>query len=152
MDQDLATQNQRISDNIREYGWHCLHVFPTQEAHGKFSYSIGFAESFRAPEILVFGLEQEKAHALLNECAHLLRGGHTICPNVEDPDVLAGGYKVVFKPVRPDCFGEYLGTALRYYQDKPFSALVMFLPDRHHRFPWQPGYDDIAANEFMTIA
>lgn len=151
MDQVIGTQHQRISDNIREYGWHCLHIFPTQKAHDKFTYSIGFAGSFGAPEVLVFGLGQEKAHALLNECAQLLRSGHTIRPDVEDPDVLAGGYKVVFRPVRLDCFGEYLGTALRYYQDKPFSAVVMFLPDRHHRFPWQPGFGDIAADESFAI-
>lgn len=34
---------------------------------------------------------------------------------------------------------------MRYYEDKPFSAVVMFLPDLHHRFPWQQGYDYIRA-------
>ena len=151
MGEDLAAQNQRISDNIREYGWHCLHVFPTKENQDKFSYSIGFGESYGAPEVLIFGLEREKAHALLNECAHLLKGGHTILLGAEDDDVLAGDYKVIFKSVRPDCFGEYLGTAVRYYQRKPFNAVVMFLPDRQHRFPWQPGYEDIPADEALAI-
>ena len=151
MGADLAIQNQRIADNIRLYGWHCLHVSPTKEDQDKFSYSIGFGESYGAPEVLVFGLEREKAHALLDECAHLLKGGHVIHPGVEDDDVLAGGYKVVFRPVRPDCFGEYLGTAVRYYQGKPFGTGVMFLPDRQHRFPWQAGYDDIPAGEALAI-
>ena len=151
MGEDLATQNQRISDNIREYGWHCLHVSPTKQGQDKFSYSIGFGESYGAPEVLIFGLERERAHALLNECAELLKCGHTILPDVEDANVLTGDYKVVFKPVRSDSFGEYLGTALRYYQGKPFSAVVMFLPDRQHRFPWQPGYDDIPAEESLAI-
>ena len=151
MGEDLAAQNQRISDNIQDYGWHCLHVFPTKEGQDKFSYSIGFGESYAAPEVLIFGLEPEKAHALLNECAQLLKGGHTIRPGVEDANVLAGNYKVVFKTVRSDSFGEYLGTALRYYQGKPLSAVVMFLPDRQHRFPWQPGYDDIPAGEALAI-
>lgn len=78
MGEDLAAQNQRISENIREYGWHCLHVFPTKESQDKFSYSIGFEESYGSPEI-------------------------------------------------------------------------MFLPDRQHRFPWQPGYDDIPAGEPLAI-
>src|SRR5690606_16769752 len=151
MGEDLATQNQRISDNIRECGWHCLHVFPTKEGQDKFSYSIGFRESYGAPEVLIFGLEREKAHALLNECAQLLKGGHTIVPGVEDGNVLAGDYKVVFKAVRSDSFGEYLGTALRYYQGKPFSAMIMFLPDRQNRFSWQAGYDDIPAEESLAI-
>lgn len=151
MRQDIATQNQKIASHIHEYGWHCLHVFPTEMGGDKFSYTIGFEESYGAPEVLVFGLEREKAHALLNECAKLLKSGHTIRPCEEDGNVLAGDYKVVFMPVRLDKFGEYLGTALRYYEDKPFSAVVMFLPDLHHRFPWQQGYDYIPAGEPLSI-
>lgn len=151
MSLDVAAQNRGIADNIRNYGWHCLHVFPTEEDQDKFSYSIGFAESYGAPEILIFGLERDKAHALLNECANLLKAGHVIQTDVEDSNVLAGGYNVVFKPVRSDCFGEYLGTAGRYYQDRPFKAVVMFIPDRDHRFPWQAGYDDIPADESLAI-
>ena len=151
MGRDLAAESQRISDNIREYGWHCLHIFPTEPGQDCFSYSIGFAESFGAPEVLVFGLPREKAHALLNECANLLKSGHPIEPDVENSEVLAGGYHVVFRRVREECFGEYLGTALRYYRERPFSALVMFLPDREHRFPWQSGYADIPAEESLAI-
>jgi hypothetical protein len=151
MDESVSAENQRIAENIREYGWHCLHIFPKEEHQDNFSYTIGFAESYGAPEVLLFGLAREKAHALLNECAVLLKGGHTIVPEVEDPEVLAAGYKVVFKRVRAEYFGEYLGTALRYYQERPFGAVVMFLPDRHHRFPWHPDYDDIPAGESLAI-
>ena len=151
MGEDPAAQNQRISENIREYGWHCLHVFPTKENQDKFSYSIGFEESYGAPEVLIFGFEREKAHAVLNECAQLLKGGHTIHPDVEDAEVLAGDYTVVFKSVRPHCYGEYPGTASRYYQGKPFDAVVMVLPDWQHRFPWRSRYDGIPADEPLAI-
>ena len=151
MSEQLAAQNQRISDNIQKYGWHCLHVFPTEEDQDKFSYSIGFGESYNAPEILILGQEREKAHALLNVCAQLLKDGHLIVPDVDDSGVLNGGYNVVFRPVRPECVGGYLGTAVRYYQDRPFTAMVMFLPDRLHRFPWQTGYDYIPADEALGI-
>lgn len=151
MQDDAVTQNQKIERNIQAYGWHCLHVFPTEEGEDAFSYSIGFAETCNAPEVLVFGLAREKAHALLNACAQLLKSGHVIQADVEDANVLAGDYKVVFKSVRPECFDEYLGTASRYYDDKPFHAVVMFLPDKQHRFPWQPGYDGMPAREPLSI-
>ncbi|RNF83204.1 DUF4262 domain-containing protein [Montanilutibacter psychrotolerans] len=151
MSKDLPAQNQTISDNIRAFGWHCLHVFPTQDNQDKFTYSIGFGESYGAPEVLIFGVEREKAHALLHECAYLLKNGHTIQPEVEDENILTGGYSVIFKCVRPEHFDEYLGTAVRYYQDKPFAAVVMFFPDRQHRFPWDEGYDYIPAGEPLAI-
>lgn len=151
MSESLTTQNQRIADNIQEHGWHCLHIFPVEEGHDRFSYSIGFSESYGAPEVLVFSMDPDKAHALLNECAIELRKGYVIRSGVECPNILAGDYKVVFKSVRPECFGEYLGTALRYYQEKPFDAVVMFLPDSRHRFPWEAEYDNVSADEPLSI-
>lgn len=72
-------------------------------------------------------------------------------PDAEDAELLANGYKLVFRPLRADCFDEYLGTALRYYGNTPFGAVVLFLPDRNHRFPWQPGYDGPPTHEALRI-
>jgi hypothetical protein len=151
MDEPLAARNRKIADDIRQYGWHCLHVAGCEVDEQPFSYSIGFSQSHSAPEVLIFGLPPEKAHALLNACDSVLGKGHAIRPGVEDPSLLSGGYKVVFRTVRPECFDEYLGTAQRYYQDRPFDAVVMFLPDREHRYPWQAGYDYIPSDEALAI-
>lgn len=151
MDPKLAAQNLTIAGHIRDYGWHCLHVWPDEDGQQAFAYTIGFAESFGAPEVLVFGLPRDKAHAVLGVCADLLRAGHVIQTDVEVPDVLTGDYRVVFRPLRDECRGEYLGTAERYYGDQPFGAVVMFFPDREHRFPWQDGYAGPPEDEALAI-
>ncbi len=149
----IAEQNQKIAEHIEEYGWHCLHILPTQEKndHEQFSYSIGFSETYNAPEILVFGLSREKSHALLNECAQLLHDGHIFRADIPDGSVLSGSYKVVFKPVKKECFDQYLGTAVRYFGTKPFDAMVMFLPDKNNRFPWESSYCDVPTDESLSI-
>lgn len=129
--------NKTIATNIKAHGWHCLHVFSNDEQEENFTYSIGFAQSFDAPEILIFGIPLEKSRALLNACAESLKRGHQFSPNVADGTILQGGYKVVFKPLLKEHFDEYVGAALRYYYPTPFHAMVMFLPDRHHAFPWE---------------
>ena len=144
-------ENNKIAANIQEYGWHCLHVFPTTDEHEQFSYTIGFTESFGAPEIMLFGLNREKSHALLNECAQLLRGGHKFCADVKDGSVLSGSYNIVLKPVKVQYFNEYLGTAVRYFETKPFEAMVMFLPDKNNLFPWEHAYIGQAADEPLKI-
>lgn len=151
MDEALAAQNKQVAENILRCGWHCLHIAPCKDGEAPFTYSIGFTETFGAPEVLVFGLPAEKAHSLLNACASALKGGHAITPDVENPKILSGGYKVIFRRVRPECFGEYLGVAGRYYQGGPFGAVVMFLPDSEHRFPWQAGYSYIRVDEALAI-
>ena len=146
-----AKSKLKTADHIREFGWECLHVFPSAEGEAAFSYSIGFEESFNAPEVLVFGIERTKAHALLSECAGLLRKGETIATEIPDARILSGGYKVVFKQVKPEAFDEYLGVACRYYGERSFRAVVMFLPDAGHRYPWDPGYAYINADEALSI-
>ncbi len=151
MNEKHLAQNQRIADNIRAHGWHCLHIRPVEDHQDRFTYSIGFGESYNAPEVMIFGLPPEKAQAALNECAWLLRKGHAIRTDVEDGNILSGGYNVIFKSIRPEHFNEYLGTAVRYYQGKPFDAVVMFLPDKQHRFPWDEGYDYMPMDEALAM-
>ena len=150
---NISEQNIQISENIQKYGWHCLHILPTQESikHEKFSYTIGFTETFGAPEVLVFGLSSEKGHALLNECAQLLRSGHILRSDFPDDSVLAGGYKVMFKTVQSKYFDEYLGSAVRYYASKPFQAMVMFLPDKNNVLPGEGSYVGASADEPLSI-
>lgn len=151
MDPELAAQNQTIAGHIRDYGWHCLHVWPNADVQDAFAYSIGFAESFGAPEVLVFGLPRDKAHAVLGVCADLLRAGHVIQTGVVVSEVLSGDYCVVFRSLRDEWRGEYLGTAERYYGERSFGAVVMFFPDREHRFPWQDGYAGPPEDEALAI-
>lgn len=148
---NVNAQNHQIAANIREHGWHCLYVFSNQEDEEPFSYSVGFEDSFGAPEIVVFGLDKEMAHSLLDECAHLLREGHRFAADVPNDSVLADDYQVVFKPLRAEYVGAYLGTAQRYYGLRPFRALVMFLHDMNHRFPWDEGYNGAAAEEALKL-
>lgn len=148
---DLTEQNRKIAANIEQYGWHCLHIGSSKEDEQPFSYSVGFVESFGAPEVLVFGLSQEKAHSLLSMCAELLQEGHELRPNEENSSILAGEYKVMFRPVKQQFFGKYLGTAIRYYGHSDFEAMVMFLPDKKHHFPWQAEYSGANATEPLGL-
>lgn len=99
----------------------------------------------------MFNLTREKAHALLTECANVLRDGGSFEANEPDDRIVAGGYKVIFRPLQPDLYGQYVGTATRFYDGEPFPAWVMFLPDVNGLYPWEPGYDYIPADEAMSV-
>lgn len=147
----MPTPQQTITQHIQQFGWHCLHVHPVKTEQLGFSYSIGFIETFKSPEIMLFGATPDKAHALLSECAYLLKSGHQFLPDVEDSEVLAGGYKVIFKNINQKYICEYLGTATRHYQKNDIQAMIMFLPDASHLFPWHKGYDYIDQSEGLRL-
>ena len=141
----------KMKSDVQTFGWHCLSVHPREgEAGESFTYTIGLAESFGHPEIMLFGLGKKTAHGILSDCVDKIRSGTRFLPNVEYADVIGGGYKVLFREVRLECLSEYFGLAVRYYEGKSFHGLVMFWPDKDHRFPWQEP-DSNAQREALDI-
>jgi hypothetical protein len=118
---------------------------------GPFTYTIGLTETYGVPEIMVFGLPHDRGHPVLSTCAALIKEGHRFETDTPYDNVLAGGYNVIFKSVKLQHFEEYLGTAMRYYGDRPFEAIVMFYPDKNHRFPWKITYAGAPATEALSI-
>ena len=130
-----------VAQNIERTGWHCTAVMADQPGDIPFAYTVGLTKTFGVPEIIVFGLNHETAHGLLARCAFLLSEGEPILADVSDARILGGGYCTIFKPVKREALDDYFGTAFRYYGDTPFDALVMVLPDKHKKYPWDAGYD-----------
>lgn len=127
----------QVAHDIREYGWHCLHVLPRFGEEGVgFTYTIGLVESYDHPELMIFGLGRERSHRVLCECANMIRAGTHFPTDIRISDVLARDFDVMFRPVRRECFEEYLGTALRHYGEREFEAYVLFWPDNENQFVW----------------
>ncbi|MBN8884974.1 MAG: DUF4262 domain-containing protein [Rudaea sp.] len=151
MENPSSSADDKVASDIRKFGWHSLHVFSNEADELPFSYSIGFTQTYAAPEVLIFNVERTKAHKLLWACAHVLKDGGMLTPDAKDDRILNNDYQVIFKTLRVSAYGEYLGTARRYYGSKPFPAVVMFLPDREDRYPWEAGYDYIDVAEALSI-
>jgi hypothetical protein len=129
---------RKVADDVKKYGWHCLHVSPRLgEVGASFTYTIGLVASCAHPEVMIFGLERQKSHAILSECVDMIKSGTRFPVDQPVPDVLARNFHVVFKPIRKDCFAEYLGTAIRYYGHRNFEAYVLFWPDKDSHFVWE---------------
>lgn len=128
----------KLRSDVETFGWHCLSVQPVAgEEEVQFTYTIGLTETLAHPEIIIFGLGSKLSHQILSDCVNMIRDGTTFQPNVEYENVVGGTYKVVFKAMTAEFLSEYFGAAFRYYDGEPFIGLVMFWPDKEHRFPWQ---------------
>lgn len=146
-----AEQHAHIAEHIRRFGWHCLNVHPNRSDQRLFTYSIGFFETYQSPEVLVFGPDAKKSHALLSECASLLASGAQLEFDTPDDRILVDPYKVVFRRVKDSALGYYFGTALRYYGRDQIPAAIMLLPDRENRIPGDAAYDGMDQSEALSI-
>jgi len=139
-----------IQKHIREYGWHCLHVFDPEGEKQDFSYSIGFEATYDHPEVIVFGLGRETAHEILSDIASDLKNGIKYKTNTRLKNIISGNFEVMFKEVKGDAFHTYLGTAADFY-GKPFRAYVLFWPDKGNRLPMDAGCEVTVQDEALEI-
>jgi len=129
---------EKTQSDIKQYGWQCMHIAPRVGDTGShFTYSIGLYETYKHPEIMIFGLANDTAHGVLSECVKMIKNGTRFPTEQPVMDVLAGDFEVIFKPVKSELFDEYLGIATDYYGERSFDALVLFWPDKNHKFPWE---------------
>src|SRR5262245_917710 len=95
----------------------------------RFAYSIGLYHSFKHPEIIVFGLQHEVAHWIINELAQRIKAGKR-CEVGKEYTGLLEGYNCVFRLAPQGCYRDYFGYATDFYDGDDF-------PDRSsaNQFP-----------------
>lgn len=127
--------DRRVLRDVRERGWHVLHVAPTAESVAGWSFTLGLPHSFDHPELLVFGLPAPTAQALLDRAVAKIAGGHVFRPALPAEGIL-DGYICSTQPVRRRWYRAFVGYALWFHQGDRFGLLQLFWPDAEGVFPW----------------
>jgi uncharacterized protein DUF4262 len=127
----------RISETIERSGVY-LQFVPQPTALETCWYTIGLTDRAH-PELILFGLPPDISRPLLHTLAgDIIAGRRTFTAGERAEDVL-DGHEVEFVAVtEPD---RHLPAAAQFYAGagSAVAALQIVWPDRHHRWPWQPG-------------
>lgn len=129
-------REQKLLDDIRKFGWHCVHVLG-EDPYEPFSYTVGLFQTYGHPELLIYGLSREFAHAVLTTVADAAANGTAM--NLNEPtDALLEGYSCVFVSVPPAEYPEHVGFARWYYDGDSFPVEQVVWPSQAGFFPWHP--------------
>ena len=131
--------DEKLLSDVKEYGWHVLKIFEKNQTPG-WAFSIGLFENFNHPEIIVFGLNDEVAHYVINAVGEEVRNGKTFAVDGLYSDLI-DAYACTFKPVNPVWYHDFLGYANWFYSGDNYPALQCIWPDKNHRFPWEPEFN-----------
>ncbi len=137
--------DREFVEGIEEHGWRVV-LIPEDEDGPGFAYSVGLFRNFEHPEIIIFGLDLELMHGLINNMGEDVRNGSTFETGRRVEDVLEG-YAVEFREVARRHHREYLGYAGWFYGGENFPAIQCVWPDMEGRFP-----DDPDASESLREA
>jgi hypothetical protein len=134
-----GADDQKLLDNIAEYGWHVIMVLDQDDSPG-WAYSIGLHHTFNHPEIVVFGLELDLMHSIINGIGEDIRSGKTFEIEKRYPDLI-DAYLCTFNTVNEVWYDTFLCYATWFYEGSDFPALQCFWPDFDARFPWEPHFN-----------
>jgi hypothetical protein len=132
----MSDQNdrKRIRDNIKKFGWHVTLVLERNSLPG-WGYSIGFYETFKHAEVVIFGLPKDATHSIINFIGEDIKSGKHYEADKEYPDILEGAF-CRFQTVESVWLPPLLGRATSYYDSRAFPVLQCIWPDKNQHYPW----------------
>ena len=141
-DRKLDANDRKFIKNVEKYGWTVMNI---KDEPGKtgWSYTVGLFEHYSHPEVIIFGMEVDNRHRILNWIGDNAKKGNTFTAETEHDWVL-NNYNCWSKPVQKKWYCDLLGYARWFYrtqeEDDNFPCVQAFWPDKHGHYPWQHEY------------
>ena len=134
----LSAADQKFLSNIESHGWVVTKIFRSQGEKGpEFAYSTGLLQRYQHPEVIIFGLDLDTMHRIINNIGDAVKSGVRFETGNEYKDIFAR-CGCQFRIVDPAYYKPYLGWSIWFYETCEFPALQCFWPDRDERYPWDP--------------
>lgn len=148
----LTDYEKQIVANVDEFGWHGTSVAPTTNSDDSqewWTYSTGLTKSHGWPELIIFGLNSDDAHAILwaaiRECE-----ARDVVPQagLRLKNTLSG-YDAVLVDGRaiPDSYLNSARWFARHHKLAPPEVLQLLWPDDHGLFPFDEGCEPSVVSE-----
>ena len=135
--------DDEIAEVVREHGWFAGSI---SDHEPPFLYSIGLMQTCKHPELIVFGLDADNAHALLSGVIRGIRAGQSFTePEIYTVNIGGTDHRVGCRCVHPTQHPLYLGFAMGFCTNigriGELQAVQLFWPDEAGKFPFEAGCD-----------
>ena len=137
-DDNLDGSDRKLLSDIDRVGWHVVMILEEDGTPG-WSFSVGLFETFKHPEVVVFGLPLELSGQVINGIGADIQKGKTFESGQEYPEIL-DGVLCTYRPVLRQWYRPFLGYAMWYYRGLEFPVLQCIWPDKQQHYPWQPEF------------
>lgn len=135
-DDRAAEYKSRVQREVAEFGCHIAAL--TDDDGGPMSaFTVGLLTTYGHPEVVVFGLELDTAEDLLDLVQEQIEAGERFEAG-KKYDKLLRTFACTFRPVAARHVPMF-ASATAFHGRSDFPMLQLFWPDKHGRFPWEPG-------------
>lgn len=139
---------EEIAEVVRQYGWYAASV---NDHDPPFLYTIGLMQTHNHPEMIIFGVDAESAHALFSQLVRDMGvGKHYREPGVYSIRIGDDEHRVGVRSVHATQHELYLGFAMGYCRHigrmGELEAVQIYWPDSAGKFPFDVGCDSDVAH------
>ncbi len=104
------------------------------------AYSIGLFHTFNHPDIVVFGLDHDLMHSIINSVGDDVRSGKRFEEDKQYAELIET-YECAFKSVKLVWYYPFLGYATWFYKGMGYPVLQCIWPDKESVFPWESDFN-----------
>lgn len=131
-----ASYAERVRADVAEFGCH-IAALTDDDGQPMCAFTVGLLTTHGHPEVVVFGLELDKAEDLLDIVQEQVEAGARFEPGPKYDNLLRT-YHCVMKPVAARHVPMFT-AAVEFHGRSDVPMLQLFWPDRQGRYPWEPG-------------
>ena len=135
----MDQSEQKVIDDVKKYGWHVLQIVKTEDSPAV-AFSVGLCKTFKHPEIIIFGMDLDLMHQLINNMVLKIKEGEVYAVDKEYPEILEG-YNCKFLPVDKKWYSAFMGWALWFYKGDEFTTLQCVWPDKENNWSWEKKFN-----------
>ena len=135
--------DEQISEMVRQHGWQAIDV---NDETPQFLYTVGLMETYKHPDLIIFGLTAKTAYTLIAGLINDIRNSQSYAENCVH-SIAKGEYelRLGFRRVHPTQHPLYLGFAMGYMRHigrmGELDAMQVFWPDVKGILPFETGCD-----------
>lgn len=141
----LDAPERSFVGGVREHGWFRTSVFAEGDRPG-FSFTTGFWVNAEHPELIMFSIPDEIAHAVYWDVFREAKAGRPLTIGKRTDQVFANLPAYLF-PVAKRFYADHLGWSRWFYGGDKFPCVQVIWPDRAGVFPWEKGFDPAFAGD-----
>ncbi len=132
---ELDEKEKTVLGHVEAHGWSVTNICEEDGAPG-WAFTIGLFENFDHPEVVIFGMDSESRHSILNWIGQNVRKGNPFTSEREHDWVLEG-HNCWSRGVQRLWYRDLFGWAIWFYRGTEFPVVQCLWPAKDGSYPWQ---------------
>jgi len=136
-----SNPEQKILDDIELHQFN-IAITSKDQYLPSYAHTIGLFKNYNHPEIIIFGLENENMHQILNTLVTKIQNGKDYEPGNNYTNIVPNS-PIKLLPIKKEYYPDYFKYANWFYDNTfDFPAYQLVWADKNKKYPWDEAFNE----------